>query len=97
MFVIYDKVCKIDEPNKLEDLQIGHGTPRDLDIFRQGIQQGWMHVNISLFKMYAEFDFLDFDSLQSKLQQTLEDLATNPEELNKWSVKFKEYLKEQGK
>jgi len=97
LFAIYDKVCKREEPIKPESLQTGQGTARDLDVFRQGLQHGWMHVNVSLYKMYTELEILDFDSLQSKLQQTLEGLATNPEELNKWSLKFKEYLKEQGK
>lgn len=95
LFAIYDKVCKV--PYKSEDFQTSQGTPKDLDIFRQGLQQGWMHVNVSLYKMWTELEILDFDSLQSKLQQTLESLATNPDELNEWSLKFKEYLKEQGK
>jgi len=97
MFAIYDKVCKNENSTKPEILQTGHGSPRDLDIFRQGLQQGWTHVNIALYKMYTELEILDFDSLQSKLQQTIDALATNSEELNKWSVKFREYLKEQGK
>lgn len=96
VFATYDKVCNR-EPIKPESLQNGQGTSRDLNIFRQGLQQGWMHVNISLYKMYTELEILDFESLQIKLQQTLEALATNPEELNEWSAKFKEYLKEQGK
>ena len=97
MFAIYDKVCKLEEPTKPESLQTGQGTPRDLNIFRQGLQQGWMHVNISLYKMYTELEILDFDSLQSKLQQTIESLSTNSDEMNKWSIKFREYLKEQEK
>lgn len=97
MFAIYDKVCKREEPTKPEALQTGHGTPREIDIFRQGLQQGWMRVNISLYKMWNELDILDFDTLQNKLQQTLESLATNQDEMNKWATKFEEYLKEQGK
>ena len=97
IFAVYDKVCNRNEPFKPESLQNGQSTSKELNIFRHGLQQGWMHVNISLYKMYTELDILDFESLQSKLQQTLESLASDPEELNKWQTKFKEYLKEQGK
>jgi len=97
MFAIYDKVCKKEEPTKPENLQAGQGNPKELEIFRQGLQQGWIHVSISLYKMWNELEILDFDTLQSKLQQTLELLAKDPNELNKWAEKFKEYLKEQGK
>jgi hypothetical protein len=97
MFAIYDKVCKREEI-KSESLQTRkQETGRELEIYRQGLQQGWMHVNISLYKMWTELDILDFESIQSKLQQTLEFLAKDPSELNKWAEKFKEYLKEQGK
>lgn len=97
MFAIYDKICKKEEPVKTENLQTGQGNQRELEIYRQGLQQSWMHVNISLYKMWTEMEILDFDSLQSKLQQTLETLASNPNEMNKWAEKFKEYMMEQGK
>lgn len=97
MFAIYDKVCKKEDSFKTENLQTGQGNPREVEIYRQGLQQSWMHVNISLYKMWTELEILDFESIQSKLQQTLESLAKDPNEMNKWAEKFKEYLKEQGK
>jgi hypothetical protein len=80
------------------DLQINQqGNPNSIDIFRQGLQQSWMHVNVSLYKMWNELEILDFQSLQTKLQQTLESLTKDPAEMTKWAEKFKEYLKEQEK
>jgi hypothetical protein len=96
LFGIYDKLSK-KEDFKVESLQSGQANPRDINIFRQGLQQSWMHVNISLYKMWNDLDILDFDSIQTKLQQTLESLSKDQEEMNKWAEKFKEYLKEQGK
>lgn len=77
------------------DLQINQGNPNNIDIFRQGLQQSWMHVNVSLYKMWDEQEILDFQSLQTKLQQTLESLTKDPAEMTKWAEKFKEYLKQQ--
>lgn len=65
---------------------------RELDIFKQGLHQNWMIVNISLYKMWMELDILDYDSLQLKLQKTLEQLSNNNVELQNWSKKFQEYL-----
>lgn len=94
LFSIYGKISK-DAPKK-EELVAGIASPKELDIYRQGIQQGWMHVNVSLYKMWNELDILDFENIQSKLQQTLEILASNPDELMKWHKKLNEYLKAQG-
>lgn len=98
LFTVYDKVSTKVSNVKKEDLQnAGFSNQKELEIFRQGLHQGWMHVNISLYKMWSEMDILDFDSIQNKLQQTLENLANNPNELNKWYEKFKEYLKDYEK
>jgi len=83
--------------SKNNDLQINQENPHNIDIFRQGLQQSWMHVNVSLYKMWDEQEILDFQSLQTKLQQTLESLTKDPAEMTKWAEKFKEYLKEQEK
>jgi len=99
LFSIYGKIVSKEEKSfiKKEELVEGIASPKELDIYRQGLQQGWMHVNVSLYKMWTELDILDFDSIQNKLQQTLEKLASDPKELMIWSEKFKEYLKGQGK
>ena len=66
------------------------------EIFRSGLQQTWVYVNISLYKMYRELDILDFDSIQNKLQQTLDDLVKSPEKMEKWAKKYNEYVENQG-
>jgi len=72
-----------------------NNNTKELEIFRSGLKQTWMYVNVSLFKMWNELDILDYDSLQSKLQQTLDDLSQNPKKMEEWSQKFNEYMKNQ--
>lgn len=79
----------VNAPNDIEN-------GRDIEIFRSGLQQTWTYVNVSLYKMYRELDILDFDSIQNKLQQTLDELVKSPEEMEKWAKKFNDYVKSQG-
>jgi len=99
IFAVYDKVSQRsnEEVPNSEKLMFGQANTRDMEIFRQGLQQSWMHVNISLFKMWKDLDILDYESIQTKLQQTLEALTKNPTEMNEWAEKFKVYLKETDK
>jgi len=96
LFGVYDKLSK-KEDFKVESLQTGQANQRDVEIFRQGLQQSWMQINIALYKMGNDLDILDYESLQIKLQQTLESLTKDQEEMNRWAEKFNEYLKEQRK
>lgn len=95
MFAMYGAVKErnskksVNAPNDIEN-------GRDIEIFRSGLQQTWTYVNVSLYKMYRELDILDFDSIQNKLQQTLDDLVKSPEEMEKWAKKFNDYVKNQG-
>jgi len=68
--------------------------PRELNIFKEGLQRTWTIVSISLYKMWSELDILDFDSLQEKLQSTLNDLTSDQKLLAEWSKKFNEYMVE---
>lgn len=94
MFAIYDKICEKNNTNVSSDESLL--VQKEMDAFQKGLQQGWMHVNISLYKMWNELDILDFDSIQSKLQQTIENLANDPKEMKKWAERFKEYLNGRG-
>lgn len=93
MFVMYGTVVenKSKEPNN----DIKDVDKRDIEIFRSGLQQTWTYVNVSLYKMYRELDILDFDSIQNKLQQTLDELVKSPEEMERWAKKFNDYVKNQ--
>jgi hypothetical protein len=80
--------------------KISNQAPAQNNIYNEqiaitkGIQQSWQTINIALFKMYREMDILDFDSIQQKLTSTINQLATNPNEMNKWQKELNEYLQE---
>lgn len=86
-FAIYDKV---NIKQKEQDTQ-----SNDLEIFRQGARQNWITINVCLFKMWNELDILDFESIQNKLQETIQELTNDPKKLDEWGKKFNDYFKEQ--
>ena len=67
---------------------------RELTIFKEGLQRTWTIVSISLYKMWNDLDILDFDSLQEKLQKTLNELTSDQTKLEEWSHKLNEYMKD---
>ena len=88
LFLIYDRVNK----NNKEQPSHPH---QELDVFRQGARQNWITVNVCLYKMWTELEILDYDSLQGKLQETIQELTDNPQKLEEWGKKFNKYIKEQ--
>ena len=67
---------------------------RELTIFKEGLQRTWTIVSISLYKMWTDLDILDFESLQEKLQKTLNELTSDQSKLEEWSRKLNEYMKD---
>lgn len=64
----------------------------DLEIYKRGLQQNWILVNICLYKMWNEMEIIDFESLHKKLQEHLEFFSQNPQELEKWQMDLQKYL-----
>ena len=64
------------------------------ELFQQGSQQTWSLITVALYKMWADHDILDFDSLQARLQFTLQELTKEPEQFEEWHKKFNVYMKE---
>lgn len=95
LFILYGSVENNNYKNSDNDPK-NINDKRDLEIFKSGLQQTWTYVNVSLYKMYRELDILDFDSIQNKLQQTLDELTTDPEKMEKWVKKLNDYVKNQG-
>jgi len=67
----------------------------EIQNFKNGGVHTWVMVNVALFKMYNDLEILDYDSLQNRLVQTLEELSANGELLSEWNVKFNEYVQSQ--
>jgi len=65
-----------------------------LERYNAGVQQSWIAINISLFKMYNDMDILDYDSLQVKLKNTVEQLCKDPDQMKEWNTKYFEHINE---
>jgi len=96
LLLIFMLVIGIEVAKKSEKKDAPPGSiPKEmLTTFKEASQQTWMAITISLYKMWQELDILDFDSLQSQLQKTLNELTANPQDFEEWSQKFNEYMKE---
>lgn len=86
IFAVYDKVS-----NKNNIIQ---QNSKEIDIFTNGVKQGWLHVNISLFKMWNDLDILDYDTMREKLQENLQLIANDEQAMKTWAEKFKTYVEE---
>jgi hypothetical protein len=102
LFLIYSKIHNL-ENNSINNFNFEETLGNEenvisdeskIQIYKDGIQQNWIFVNICLFKMWNELDILDFESLQNKLRKNLEELSLNKEEMDLWAQKFNDYIKE---
>jgi hypothetical protein len=90
LFLINDNILKIKNSNN----NVSNNNEKELELFRQGARQNWITVNVCLYKMYTELEILDYDSLQNRLRQNIEELTANPKILDEWGKKYNDYLKD---
>lgn len=82
---IYHKVSTRKETNKIP-------SKKEARIFQEGLNNAFVLVNVSLYKMWKDLDILDFDSLYIKLNENAEKLAKDDNKMNEWLKDFNEYI-----
>jgi len=72
--------------NPLEDI------PQLREMYVKAVANSITMTHIALFKMYADMQILDFDSISTEMKKNFEILATNPLVLKEWEARFSEYI-----
>jgi len=88
LFGIYGNISKKEEHK--ESLPNNDSFER----YSDGLEQTWIAINISLYKMYNDLDILDFDTLHAKLKNTIEELSKDPNQMKEWKAKLIEHMNE---
>jgi len=78
--------------NKPSNNNISQDTVTQM--FQQGLDRGLDVPMVCLFKMYNEFEILDFDSLSERLVELINEMIDDDNKYVEWYNKMQEHLKE---
>ena len=65
-------------------------------VYQRGIDDGmlidYIWAQVSLFKMWYEYDLLDFESLMDKIDDNMKHFNSNSKSLDHWNKKYVDYI-----
>lgn len=69
------------------------------NLFNEGAGHMWRMIQVSLFKLYKEYDimnFADFDSQVKSIVETMNNFLANTSDMEKWNENLNKYFQDKN-